>query len=1169
MATVFFSHSSADDDIAEPLRTWLAAKGFGDVFTDHATLRAGDRWTDHLRRENATCRVVLCLVTPNWLASDECFGEFMAAWYQGKRVIPLTAFVGETLDETQRRRFGRLIGHVETFDLEPSLDGRRVNIEALDATGEPLVSGLVAAGARLEVGLDPGAFEIDSSAAAMPYPGLESFDDVDESAAIFFGRSVEIARCLEELRDMRAKGVRQPYVAIGSSGSGKSSLIKAGVLPRLRRERGWLVLRAFRPGPDPLYAFADAMSRTLSEREGAALTAGAIRDDLRDQWLASRTAAAGDRSLRLAGALEHWLSRFRLVADDPEVTVLITVDQAEELARGTVKASQPPAEVIAGAQVVEHPESESAAMLCDYLCAAVAGSPTARKVDAMLAMTARTDLFHELQRAPGFRALVCRCADIRPVPFYRFAEVIEGPARRFGLQIDPSLVSALVDDAPSQDALPIVAFALNRLWKEYGAERHLRAAHYVAVGKLTGLVDDAAERALRGLEPGNGRPFSPAAPTHLERLGASTFVPALVQVSESGALIRQSARVDRFGQDALDLIESFVRWRLVVRHPGLTPTSGTFEVAHEVVFRSWRRLQKWTEPEKERCLTLADLKSAATRWDLHGRSGAYVDHRGARLLRARQLREHETFGSELTSVHDAYLQAAAARQRKGRLSMAATLVALLAAIAAGWAYVDSDRYQISALLEDPAIDRWLEHPGSTRAPFFEGLAVVRGADTVWGYAQKTPPFFREIAIMHAAAALVEVGRPDDAEALVRRLPKDDLSSLLAELGNQLVRRGDCDRGERLAASITNPTIRDRYLRDATGACVARGRVEQSLRIASQIADREGSELAKAQVIDHLLDQGDRAGAKALASQLVTPLARARAAIRIGSALAEHGDFAEAEVQFAEVDAAAIADLEARRSVRLSLADAVFDAAALAHRRCDNCYEAVAAEFDALRDRELRSQWFMLLASSTLVRGLNDQGLAAVTHVPLAERERVVGVLRESLRSRGVSTAVLSALPPADVTEPPSVKQFDAALQSAKHADAIDIATRLAPRDRSQSLLKVAAHLAGREKAAEAEALLPRVDRTLLDGEDRLRLAATLVTLGKAAEAAPLVDAALASVRSDPRAPRSARLADVAIQVARLGRLREARLLAAECPEEQRMPVYTEILKEFGRLKKHR
>jgi hypothetical protein len=62
---------------------------FTDFFIDHQKIAGGDKWPEALRASAGSCRVVVCLVTPNWLASPECFNEFGAAWYMGKRIIPL------------------------------------------------------------------------------------------------------------------------------------------------------------------------------------------------------------------------------------------------------------------------------------------------------------------------------------------------------------------------------------------------------------------------------------------------------------------------------------------------------------------------------------------------------------------------------------------------------------------------------------------------------------------------------------------------------------------------------------------------------------------------------------------------------------------------------------------------------------------------------------------------------------------------------------------------------------------------------------------------------------------------------------------------------------------------------------------------------------------------
>ena len=343
-----------------------------------------------------------------------------------------------------------------------------------------------------------------------PFPGLESFSDTDADAAIFYGRSADIAQVLQDLREFRASGDRlahpvagRAYVIEGASGSGKSSLLKAGVLPRLRRERGWVALRSFRPGADRLLNFAEALSKPF-EGQNATESPGAIRDRLLNCWRNAKTATAVhswgppkfrpliykrtnrprpiSRCLTSSGA--SWMKKSRplkLKLDRPAATALIAIDQGEELVRA---------------------EGDSADALADYLRAALLQAPGDEPAHYAVIMTVRTDSFQEVQTSRRLERVSTRLLDLRPLPIYRFADVIEQPAARYDVEIEPQLVELLMDDAGGRDALPLLAFTLQRLWRQYERERRISKDNYESVGKLLGIIEDAAERALRGFDPG-------------------------------------------------------------------------------------------------------------------------------------------------------------------------------------------------------------------------------------------------------------------------------------------------------------------------------------------------------------------------------------------------------------------------------------------------------------------------------------------------------------------------------------------------------------------------------------------------------------------------------------------------------------------------------------------
>ena len=212
MTAIFFSHASDDDALATEIEAWLKNKGFEDIFLDHSSIRSGDKWTEALRRAGGSCRVVLSLVTPGWLASSECFGEFTAGWYAGRRMIPLTCTTGATLDDMQKQRLSRVLLEDQGVDIARAGAPSDLDLDAHPHISGPLIEGLRAAGALAKVGLDPLVFSIEDrrdgegNLLKTPFPGLESFGDTDADAAIFFGRSSEIAQVLDDLREFRASG---------------------------------------------------------------------------------------------------------------------------------------------------------------------------------------------------------------------------------------------------------------------------------------------------------------------------------------------------------------------------------------------------------------------------------------------------------------------------------------------------------------------------------------------------------------------------------------------------------------------------------------------------------------------------------------------------------------------------------------------------------------------------------------------------------------------------------------------------------------------------------------------------------------------------------------------------------------------------------------------------
>jgi WD40 repeat protein len=533
-----------------------------------------------------------------------------------------------------------------------------------------------------------------------PYKGLAAFSQHDSPD--FFGRTDEIERLVLMVGENRLSAV------IGPSGSGKSSLTLAGLLPALAAgaisgSEAWISVRAV-PGGYPFDELAIALSALSTEPLSALSTELAADDGKGLLRIAKRTGQELQGELVIV--IDQYEELFTLVGDDAV---------RDQFATGLVTAATDPASRV------------------------------------RIVLTLRADFFHQVLTQPVLGPIIGRVhLALAPLDADGIRLAIVEPAARAGLEFEPGLPERIVADLKDQPgSLPLLQFTLDRL-AVAATDGFIADNQYTELGGVKGALADRAEGIFQGL-------------TDNQKDAAQQTFTRLLSVSDEADDVRRRVRMtelESLGLAAADLravIDNFGKERLLTFDVDPTTRGATVEVAHEALLREWPTLRTWVDSRRESLVLQRRFQVALGEWEESDRSPS-------NLLTGGKLSQYEEWaaGQDVTltaaergfvdaSIERATTESAERRTRRRRIMGGFAAAAVIALVLAVVAFLQRDLAEENAALAEVQ-----------RAQAEENAALAEARELILE-AEKNVTIDPELSMLLALEA-IEAFRGSGAEA---------------------------------------------------------------------------------------------------------------------------------------------------------------------------------------------------------------------------------------------------------------------------------------------------------------------------------------------------------------------------------------------------------------------
>jgi WD40 repeat protein/serine/threonine protein kinase len=459
-----------------------------------------------------------------------------------------------------------------------------------------------------------GTIELAGLGLINPYKGLRPFETADSRD--FYGREELVEKLVKRLAE------KSPYArflaVVGPSGCGKSSLVKAGLIPALRRgalDRSdrWFIIE-MEPGSRPV-----------------------------DELEVALTRVAGDSTVNIRAQLDRdgsgLLRAASLILPPDDSQLLICIDQFEELFSLVQE---------------EAPRSH----FLNLITAAVTDPNSRVRVLATL----RADFYDRPLNYPEFGELVRRRLEtVLPLNAQEMERAILLPAQQVGVKFEPGLAAGIIEEIHYQPgALPLLQYALTELFDRREDHRLTHQA-YQAIGGVVGALANRAEATYNQLDSGS-QTAARQLFLQLVALGDTGDGRAAMLNTRQRALRTELLASADDPEEVEELIDTYAAFRLLTLDHDPETRQPTVTLAHEALIREWERLQTWIEDNREDLLQHQRLGGLTRDWQEAGQDPAY-------LLRQTRLDQFSAWaaqtGLRLSPGEKAFLEASlAARQQR-------------------------------------------------------------------------------------------------------------------------------------------------------------------------------------------------------------------------------------------------------------------------------------------------------------------------------------------------------------------------------------------------------------------------------------------------------------------------------------------------------------------------